>query len=237
MLRRALWSVLLMISAVPGGANGMFLDLASFEPALMMANNRLQSPWTYDAAAHRFTSTVPYGSPEVPVRIGTLSGPSMTADDIVGLLTVTATVPSTGEGGKGSYSLAAESPELGVVNRTEVLAGTITDSGFGMNGDQFQVSGPVTSVSPEIQKLVSHPLSFAMIRYLMIEPQQFLTNHSDVSGESPDIFLFSSIPEPSTVGLLGLCMAGLVVTTLRSRSFRQTGCQGEVERHGVTGIA
>lgn len=169
---------------------------------------------SYNAVTEAFTSTAPFGSATQP---GSLLMPfgSPVASDVIGNFSLSATIDHTGAlVGVGIFTLTGQSTTLGISTPTTLLSGMIQGDGSSMG--VLQMNGAVTSINPDLQKVVG-PISSAVLDFIGV-PAFTSSFSAPTASESPDIFLVS-VPEPPSEFLF---VGGGVLTVL---AFRLRACR------------
>jgi hypothetical protein len=162
---------------------------------------------TYNAVTEAFTSTATFAG-----TLNSLPAFGVVARDIDGNFSLSATIDHTGAlVGVGTFTLTGQSTTLGISTPTTLLSGLV--QGDGTFDSVLQMNGAVTSINPDLQKVVG-PIGSAVLEFFGLPVFGFTQSFSEpTASESPEIFLVS-VPEPPSPFLF----VGGILTVLAFRN-------------------
>ena len=230
---RKVFSLSLLLATLALLPNRAFADLilpGSFGATFEVFN---QAPatagvvYSYNATTDILSINGPLGTAGAPAVLDAfpLAAP-FDATDIVATFSLTATVDDSGATSGGSFSWIGQSASLGIAAGSTLLSGTVQSVEFLLSSIQgFQIVSSVDSVNAQIAALYG-PVGSALIRCTVcpggaafnLDPWSVDIAPSTPATQSPSIFGSpNTIPEPSTLLLLSLGLAGLAFA-IRRRS-------------------
>ena len=171
---------------------------------------------SYDAASEIFSIASPFGPGAF------ISTPTFFTRDFTGTYSVTANVDHSGNVSGGTFSLFGQSTELGIPSSQELISGTIT--GAQNAGGGSSVNALIASIdffNPLLEVFTAAPtialLSAPNMPCFCLAGTEFNVWDHDGSFSiiQPDVFGYTSVPEPATWLLLTAAVIGVGV--FRSR--------------------